>query len=71
MYTISAVGRGGRQVVSMLAFYSIDLRLNPTEAYSFSVKFVFEKNENKQKEAVVGPFKKYNCNTQYFSVYQI
>ena len=50
MYTISAVGRGGRQVVSMLAFYSIDLRLNPTEAYSFSVKFVFEKNENKQKE---------------------
>ena len=56
MYTISAVGRGGRQVVSMLAFYSIDLRLNLTEAYSFSVKFVFEKNENKQKEAGVGPF---------------
>ena len=24
----------------------------------FSVKFVFEKNENKQKEAGVGPFKK-------------
>ena len=29
---------------------------NPAEAYSFSVKFVFEKNENKQKEAGVGPF---------------
>ena len=30
--------------------------LIPAEAYSFSVKFVFEKNENKQKEAGVGPF---------------
>ena len=67
MYTISAVGRGGRQVVSMLAFYSIDLRLNPTEAYSFSVKFVFEKNENKQKEAGVGPFLKKCTNISCFS----
>ena len=38
------------QVVSVLAFYSDDLSSNPTEAYSFiSVKFVFEKNEHKQK----------------------
>ena len=27
------------------------------DAYSFSVKFAFEKNENKQKEAGVGPLK--------------
>ena len=68
MYTISAVGRGGRQVVSMLAFYSIDLRLNPTEAYSFSVKFVFEKNENKQKEAGIGQFKK-QCSRLFLTIF--
>ena len=42
----------------MLAFYSDDPSSNPADVYSFSVKFVFEKNENKQKESVVGPFKK-------------
>ena len=53
------IGRGGGgQVVSMLAFYSNDPSSNPADAYSFSVKFVFEKNENKQKEAGVGPFLK-------------
>ena len=52
------MGRGGGQVVSVLAFYSVDPSSNPTVAYSFSVKFVVEKNENKQKEASVGPFKK-------------
>ena len=46
-------GRGGGQVVT---FYSDDLSSNPADAYSFSVKFVFETNENKQKEAGVGPF---------------
>ena len=50
------LGRGGGQVVSVLAFHSDDPSLIPAEAYSFSVKFVFEKNENKQKEAGVGPF---------------
>ena len=49
-------GRGGGQVVSVLTFYSDDLSSNPADAYSFSVKFVFETNENKQKEAGVGPF---------------
>ena len=29
------LGRGGGQVVSVLAFYSNDPSLNPTEAYSF------------------------------------
>ena len=50
------MGRGDGQVVSELAFYSDDLSSNPAEAYSFAVKFVFEKNENKQKEAGVGQF---------------
>ena len=45
-------------MVSVLTFYSDDLSSNPTEACSSSVKFVFEKNQNKQKEAGVGPFKK-------------
>ena len=43
-------------MVSVLAFYSDDPSSNPADAYSFSVQIVFEKNENKQKEAWVGPF---------------
>ena len=36
------MSRGGRgQVVSVLAFNSNDLSLNPADAYSFSIKFVF------------------------------
>ena len=47
-------------MVSVLAFLSKDPSSNPAKAYSFSVEFVFEKNENKQKEAGIGPlfFKK-------------
>ena len=52
------MGRGCGQVVTVLAFYSNNPSLNLTDAYIFSVKFVFEKNENKQKEAGVGPFSK-------------
>ena len=48
-FKIKTLGRGGGQVVRVLAFYSDDLSLNPAEAYIFSVKFVFEKNESKQK----------------------
>ena len=40
-------GGGGGQVVSVLVFNNPSS--NPAEAYIFSVKFVFEKNENKQK----------------------
>ena len=48
---------GGGQVVSVIAFYSDDPGSTPAV---LSVKFVFEKNENKQKEAGLGPFfKKY------------
>ena len=41
--------RGGGQVVSVLAFYFNNPSSNPTEAYSFSAYFVYEKNKNKQK----------------------
>ena len=39
----------------VLAFYSDDPSSNPADAYSFSVKVVFETNKNKQNEAGVGP----------------
>ena len=53
------LGRGGGQVVSVLAFYSDDLSLNPAEIFNFSVKIVveIEKDENKHKKARIGPFK--------------
>ena len=38
-------------MVSVLALYSEDSSSSPVEAYSFAVKFVFDKNKNKQKEA--------------------
>ena len=44
-------GGGGGKVVSMLAIYSDDMNSNPAKAYSFSVKLLFEKNENILKEA--------------------
>ena len=34
-----------RQVISVLTFYSYDPSSNPAEAYSFAVKFEFEKDE--------------------------
>ena len=36
---IIKAGRGGGQVVRMLAFYSDDPSSNPAEDYSFSCKF--------------------------------
>ena len=39
-------------MVGVPTFYSADQSSNP------AVKFVFEKNNNKQKEAGVGPFQK-------------
>ena len=56
------LGRGGGQVVSVLAFYSDDPSWNPAEAKSVFYNIVFEKSENKQKEAGVGPlFIKNKC----------
>ena len=49
-------GRGGDQVVSVLAFYSYNPSSNPADFDSFSVNFAFEKNENKQKETGNRPF---------------
>ena len=49
-----SLGRGGDQVVSVLAFYSDDPSSNPAEAYSFFCNIVFVKNRNKEKEAGVG-----------------
>ena len=46
-------------MASTLAFSSDNPSSNPADTNSFSVKFVFEKNENKQKEAKIGPFKKF------------
>ena len=43
----------------MLAFYFDDPSSNPADNYHFSVNILFEKNENKQKEAWVGPFFQY------------
>ena len=65
------MGCGDGQVVSELAFYSDDLSSNPAEAYSFAVKFVFEKNENKQKEAGVGQFKKKKTRPSYLHFFLI
>ena len=45
-------------MIGVLAFFSDNPSLNPADAYSFYVKFVYEKNEIKQKVAGVGPFKK-------------
>ena len=50
------MGRGGDQVVSVLAFYSYNPSSNPADFDSFSVNFAFEKNENKQKETGNRPF---------------
>ena len=43
------LGRGGGQVVSVLAFYSDEHSSIPAEVHSLLCK-LFEKNENKEKE---------------------
>ena len=37
------------EMVSVVILYSDELSSNPAKEYGFSVKFVFEKTENKQK----------------------
>ena len=60
------MGRGGGQVVSEFAFLSDNPSSNPAAAYSFYVKFVFEKNKNKQEEAGLAHFfKKVGTNNLY------
>ena len=48
---------GGGLMVRMLTFCSDELSLSPAEVYSFSSNILFEKNENKQKEASIDPVK--------------
>ena len=43
-------------MVSMHAFYSYSPSSNLAEVYNIFVKIAAEKDENKQKEAMVGPF---------------
>ena len=50
-------GGGGGLMVRMLTFCSDELSLSPAEVYSFSSNILFEKNENKQKEASIDPVK--------------
>ena len=57
-------GRGVGQGVSALSLNTDNPSLNPAEVYSFSVKFVFDKNEYKQKEVGIGPFLRKDQNTQ-------
>ena len=45
-------------MVNALAFYSEDPSFNIAEEYSFSVKFVFEKNENNNKRGRILHIKK-------------
>ena len=52
-------GRCCGQVVSVLAYKSDDPSLNLADAYSFSVKFVLEKNKNKQKEVGLAHLRKH------------
>ena len=39
------MGRGGGQVVSVLAFYSDDPSSNPAEVYNFSVKLLLKERK--------------------------
>ena len=51
------LGRGGENVGRMLTFYSDDPSSNPHDDYSFSVKFVFEKNEKTKKRTILATLK--------------
>ena len=53
------MGRGGDEVVIVLAFYSDDPSTNLLKPTVFSAKYLFLNDERKQKEAGVGQlFKK-------------
>ena len=44
------MGRGGGQVVSVLAFYSDNPSSNPAEVYNFSVKLLLKRTKIKTKK---------------------
>ena len=41
--------RGGGELVNIIAFYSVDLSLNPAEVYSFYSVNLLENNKYKRK----------------------
>ena len=49
------MGRGGGQVVSVLAFYSDNPSSNPAEVYNFSVKLLLKRTKINKKRGRVGP----------------
>ena len=59
------MGSGGK-VVSVRTFYSDDQSSNSVVVYNFTVKIVVEKNENKQKEARIGPFTKLAAHRSFY-----
>ena len=64
------MGRGGGQVVSVLAFNSDHPSSNPAEVYKFSVKLLLKRTKINKKEAGVGPFfKKKWVNPGLFLIY--
>ena len=52
--TSTLLGRGGGQVVSVLAFYSDNPSSNPAEVYNFSVKLLLKRTKINKKLAGVG-----------------
>ena len=57
--TIFFSGRGGGQVVSMLAFYSDDPSSNPADIYSFFCKICVWKEQKQTKKRPGWPIKKF------------
>ena len=53
-------GRGGGQVLSVLAFYSDDPSSNPTEVYNFSVKLLMKRTKINKKRPGLAHLKKIN-----------
>ena len=61
--TLFYPGRGGGQVVSVLAFYSDDPSSNPAEVYNFSVKLLLKRTKiNKKRPGLTHFFKKITAN---------
>ena len=50
------LGSGGGQVVSVLAFYSVDPSSNPAEVYNFSVKLLLKRTKINKKRPGLAHF---------------